>query len=93
MSTEKKFVFESLQDVKTIGAFLESITEGMTTGKIVLSSSEECIDMYPCGLLHFSIKAKKKGNNNKISLKIEWKDKHPQEKNTLLSVSGYDGQH
>jgi amphi-Trp domain-containing protein len=87
MAAEKKFIFESLQDIKSISSFLEAVTEGMQTGKILLSSSDECIEMHPNGLLHLSIKAKKKGSNNKISIKIEWKDTLPQEKNSVLSVS------
>ncbi|MDR1685304.1 MAG: amphi-Trp domain-containing protein [Desulfovibrio sp.] len=86
MAAEKKFIFESLQDIKSISSFLEAIVEGMQTGKILLSSSDECIEMHPNGLLHLSIKAKKKGGNNKIGIKVEWKETQNQEQNTVLSV-------
>jgi amphi-Trp domain-containing protein len=86
MAAEKKFIFESLQDVKSICSFLDAITDGMKTGKVVLSSSDECIEMHPTGLLNMSIKAKKKGSNNKIGLKIQWKETFSQEQNNMLSV-------
>ncbi len=75
MSNEKKFVFESLQDATSIGTFLEAITEGMRSGHILLSSSEDQIEMYPKGLLTFSLRAKRKGSSNRISFKVEWKDR------------------
>ena len=86
MGSEKKFVFESLQDIKSICTFLDAITDGMKTGKILLASNDELIEMHPSGLLHMSLKAKKKGNNNKVSLKIEWKESSPHEHSTILSV-------
>ncbi len=75
MSSEKKFIFESLQDATSIGTFLEAITDGMRTGHILLSSSEDQIEMHPKGLLTFSLRAKRKGTSNKISFKVEWKDR------------------
>jgi amphi-Trp domain-containing protein len=86
MAAEKKFVFESLQDVKSICSFLDAITDGMTTGKIILSSSDEHIEMHPQGLLQLSIKAKKKGNINKIGLKVQWKDSTQKTQTNVLSV-------
>ena len=75
MSTEKKFSFESLQDSTSIRKFLEALTQGIEKGTIHLSSNEGSIDMIPNGLLNFSVKAKKKGHENKIALKIVWNDK------------------
>ncbi|MDR2055341.1 MAG: amphi-Trp domain-containing protein [Desulfovibrio sp.] len=86
MAAEKKFIFESLQDIKSICSFLDAITNGMKTGKVMLSSADECIEMHPSGLLHMSIKAKKKGGNNKIGFKIQWKESSSQEQNITLSV-------
>ena len=75
MSTEKKFSFDSLQDAEGIGTFLEALIEGMRKGHILLSSADDKVEMYPKNLLRFSLKARRKGINNKISLKIEWKDR------------------
>lgn len=75
MSNEKKFIFDSLQDAESVGIFLEAITDGMRNGRILLSSANEQIEMQPRGLLTFSLRAKRKGSSNKISFKVEWKDR------------------
>jgi len=72
---EEKFVFDSLQDAQTIGEFIETLKLGFEKGRIVLSSGEEHILLTPKGLLSFSVKAKKKNDESKITLRIAWKDR------------------
>ena len=74
MSSEEKFVFESLQDCESIRAFLEALTEGVGSKHLVLSSGGERIELYPQGLLQVEVKARRKGGSSKVSLKLEWKD-------------------
>ncbi|WP_027721117.1 amphi-Trp domain-containing protein [Maridesulfovibrio zosterae] len=74
MSIDQKFVFESLQDSETIRQFLKSLVDGFDTGKISLSTNGDEIELTPKGLLNFSVKAKKKETDNKISIKISWKE-------------------
>ncbi|MBG0788955.1 MAG: amphi-Trp domain-containing protein [Desulfovibrionaceae bacterium] len=71
---EEKFIFDSLQDCRTIKDFLASLTDGFDKGSITLSTDEDAIELCPMGLLNFTVKAKKKGNANKLSIKVEWKD-------------------
>ncbi|WP_419787159.1 amphi-Trp domain-containing protein [Pseudodesulfovibrio sp.] len=71
---EERFVFDSLQDRETIRDFLISLTEGFDKGNISLSTNGEAIELTPCGLLNFTVKAKKKGATNKLSIKVEWKE-------------------
>lgn len=71
---EEKFVFDSLQDCKTIRDFLASLTEGFDKKSITLSTNGDTIDLVPEGLLAFTVKARKKGISNKLSIKIAWKD-------------------
>mgnify|MGYP000628051185 CR=1 FL=1 len=71
---EEKFVFDSLQDSDTIKQFLESLTEGFEKGNITLTSNGDEIYLRPEGMLNFMVKAKKKGNENKLSIKISWKE-------------------
>lgn len=72
--SEEKFVFDSLQDSETIKAFLTSLTEGFEKGSITLSTNGDDIELKPDGLLNFTVKARKKGTENKLSIKVEWKD-------------------
>jgi len=72
---EEKFVFDSLQDARTIGDFIETLRLGFEKGQLTLSSGEEQIQLAPRGLLSFSVKAKKKNDESKITIRIAWKDR------------------
>lgn len=72
--SEEKFVFDSLQDGDTIREFLNSLTEGFEKGCIKLATNGDAIELTPHGLLNFTVKAKKKGTTNKLSIKVTWKD-------------------
>ncbi|EGB16132.1 hypothetical protein DND132_2929 [Pseudodesulfovibrio mercurii] len=71
---EEKFVFDSLQDCGSIKEFLESLIEGFEKHSIDLSTNGNEIHLEPQGLLNFTVKARKKGTENKISIKVSWKD-------------------
>jgi amphi-Trp domain-containing protein len=80
--SEDKFVFDSLQDCRSIKEFLESLIEGFEKRSIDLSTNGDEIHLAPQGLLNFTVKARKKGTENKLSIKISWKDApsiHPAE--------------
>jgi amphi-Trp domain-containing protein len=71
---EEKFVFDSLQDCETIKNFLEALIEGFEKHSIDLSTNGNEIHLEPQGLLNFTVKAKKKGTENKLSIKVTWKE-------------------
>ena len=73
---EQKFFFESLQDSETIKSYLESIIDGIAHKRITLSTDGENITMNPKGLLKLTIKARKKADKNRLSIKISWTDEH-----------------
>jgi len=73
---EQKFFFESFQDSETIKSYLESLIRGIAQKKIVLSTDGEDITLHPNGLLKLTVKAKKKSNKNRLSLKMAWTDEH-----------------
>jgi amphi-Trp domain-containing protein len=79
--SEEKFVFDSLQDSETIKDFLSSLTDGFEKGCIKLCTNGDAIELTPSGLLSFTVKAKKKGANNKLSIKVAWKDSAKDEPN------------
>jgi amphi-Trp domain-containing protein len=90
MNSDRKFVYESLQDARSIGTFLAAITEGMSNGHIMLSTSDEHIEFAPRGLLKLFVKARKKGAENKITLKIEWSSKEEIGKPLTVGRQGGD---
>ncbi len=73
---EQKFFFESFQDSETIKSYLESLLKGIAQKKIVLRTDGEDITLHPNGLLKLTIKAKKKSDKNRLSIKIAWTDEH-----------------
>jgi len=75
MSQDDKFEFESVQDCRTIQKYLQALQEGFAQGRIVLNSEGSEICMHPGGYMKFEVAVKKKGAENKLALKISWKDK------------------
>ena len=74
MSDDSRFEYDSIQDVQSIRKFLQTLNKGFENGKIVLSSDKDEVVLRPQNLLKFAIKAKKKGNKCKLSLKMSWKE-------------------
>jgi len=71
---EQKFFFESFQDSETIKFYLESLIKGIAKKKIVLSTEGEDITLHPNGLLKLTVKARKKADKNRLSIKMAWTD-------------------
>ncbi|MDR3641255.1 MAG: amphi-Trp domain-containing protein [Humidesulfovibrio sp.] len=74
MSSDGKFEFDSVQDEKSIQAFLAALTEGFGKGRVVLRSDSEEITLTPGPLVSFAVKAKRKDGESKMTIKISWKD-------------------
>ena len=74
MSSDGKFEFDSVQDEKSIQAFLAALTEGFGKGRVVLRSEDEELTLAPAPLVSFAVKAKRKDGESKMTIKIAWKD-------------------
>lgn len=74
MPDQKSFEFESLQDAQSIRTFLENLMEGISRQKIVLSTEREEMELFPKNPMRFTVKAKQKKGEGRISIKISWKD-------------------
>jgi len=74
MPHDGKFEFDSVQDEKSIQAFLAALTEGFGKGRVVLRSESEEIVLCPGALVSFGVKAKRKDGESKMTIKISWKD-------------------
>ncbi|MBN2706353.1 MAG: amphi-Trp domain-containing protein [Deltaproteobacteria bacterium] len=70
----KKFSHVSLQDTNSIKLYFESLIEALDKKKITLLSGEEKIVMAMGDLCRISIQAKKKGLENKLTIKLSWTD-------------------
>lgn len=76
MGDKQSFNHESVQDNQTVSQYLKALIEGFESGKVVFTSDKHQLVMQPNNLLEFAIKAKKKGQKNKLVLKFSWKDSH-----------------
>ncbi len=74
MAKKEEFQHESIQDNHTVSQYLQALIDGLESGTIVLNSEDKQIIFHPGDLMEMVIKAKKKGDKNKISLKFSWKD-------------------
>lgn len=74
MTKEGRFTYESLQDAGTIAKYLQSLIDGFEKGKIALKSDQEELMLHPKGMITFTVRAKKKNEKTKLTLKISWKD-------------------
>lgn len=74
MAHDGKFEFDSVQDEKSIQAFLAALAEGFGKGKVTLVSEGEEIVLSPSPLMGFSVKAKRKDGESKLTIKVAWKD-------------------
>ncbi|MGE4553572.1 MAG: amphi-Trp domain-containing protein [Desulfovibrionaceae bacterium] len=88
MSQDEKFVFESLQDPRTIKQYLQSVIDGIEKGRVILSTEAEELVLYPASLLRFTVKGKKKSGGSKLSLTIAWKEiKRSESRNETMSIT------
>ena len=74
MTEEARFTYESLQDARSIADYFQSLMEGFEKGSIVLKSEEGELNLHPKDMLTFAIRAKKKNEKTKLTVKISWKD-------------------
>jgi amphi-Trp domain-containing protein len=70
------FKYESLQDRQSIAKYLDALKEGFSSGKIALGSREKQIVFEPSGLLKLEVKARRKNEKVKISLKCSWNEEN-----------------
>ena len=74
MTEEDRFNCESLQDTETMANYLQSLIDGFEKGEIALKSDDGEFVLHPGDMIDFTVKAKKKKNKSKLTLKISWKD-------------------
>lgn len=72
---KQKFSHESIQDVTSVRKYLKSLIRSIDAGKITLASEEEKIDLKMRDLMQFSIRARKNGRKNRLTLELNWTEK------------------
>jgi len=73
-SIDDEFKHESLQDSESIVGYLYALAEGFSSGKIIFGSKAKTLIFHPHGLLKMEVKAKKRSDRVRLSIKFSWKD-------------------
>lgn len=79
MSANNRFEFETIQDPAALRDQLASILDGLAKGRLTLATEDQEIVLVPGPLLKVSVKAKRKDDESRLSVKITWKDVRPDE--------------
>ena len=69
-----EFELEILQDCESVVKYLHALSEGFLNNQIVLGGKKKQILFEPKGLIKFKIKARRRGNENKIIIKFSWEE-------------------
>jgi amphi-Trp domain-containing protein len=73
--SEEKFDYEVMQDSEAVRNLLLALIDGIEKGAMVLTSGNDTLELSPEKLVKFSLKARKKTDSSKLTIKIAWK--HP----------------
>jgi len=67
-----KFSYDSIQDIKSVKQYFNSLLDSIEKRRIVLKSEEKEIILNLNELFRFAVSARKKGRDNKLSIKMSW---------------------
>ncbi|SMF39780.1 amphi-Trp domain-containing protein [Alteromonadaceae bacterium Bs31] len=68
------FTHESLQDAQSIQDILKAVTKGLAKGKLNFSDEDGEVVLKPEGLLNLKVTARRENANNRLDLRISWRD-------------------
>jgi amphi-Trp domain-containing protein len=71
---DERFNHHSLQDSHSIIKYLQAVTAGFESGRILLCAGKEELILRPSGLLDLDVGARRKNGRVRIELRISWKD-------------------
>jgi amphi-Trp domain-containing protein len=74
MAVKENFEYESLHDAASIGEYLKALRKGIAKGEIHFTSGDDELILQPNDLVHLSVRARRKGRDSLIQIKIMWKE-------------------
>jgi amphi-Trp domain-containing protein len=86
MSDDNLFKHESVQDLDSLIAYLEAVSEGFRRRRLAMSDKDGELVLEPHGLIKFDIEAKCKGQSCKLVLKFSWKERQGEPEDDALSI-------
>jgi len=73
-SREGKFSYQSVQDAKSLAAYLRAMAEGIEQGRLFFERKDARFVMSPTGLVGFAVEAKAKEGRMKLAVKFAWRE-------------------
>ena len=86
LQRKNRFRHESLQDTKTIQAYLKAILKGLDQRELVFSDDEGSITLKPQGLLNLKVVASEDVDKNQFELRVSWANHEPQIQQGVLKI-------
>ncbi len=71
---DRIFGHESLQDRKSIEAYLKAMTDGVSKGVLSLSDNANEITLNPDGLIRFNVEVHSERNRRRLLITLDWKE-------------------
>ncbi|MGE4299628.1 MAG: amphi-Trp domain-containing protein [Desulfovibrionaceae bacterium] len=68
------FKYETVQDVATLLPYLDAIKEGLQSGHLTLAGRKHTLELFPEGMVTFSLEGKSKEGKHRLAFKITWHD-------------------
>jgi amphi-Trp domain-containing protein len=75
--TRNTFKHESLQDGKSIEAYLRAIAEGLAAGRLSLASDDREVELEPHDLLRFRVDARRGSYRSGLVIRVSWREDLP----------------
>ncbi len=70
-----EFDYDALQDSESIGKYLDALSKGFDAGQLLFCAGKREMLLRPQGLLKFTVSAKRKDGQVKLSLDVSWKER------------------
>ena len=87
MAYDQKFVFESMEDAQSIRKYLTAVMEGLGQGRLTLAAGEQEFALEPPELVTFTVRARKREGEGRLSLTISWRRPEMGESNAGETLS------
>ena len=68
------FGHESLQDRKSIKAYLKAMTDGVSKGVLSLADNANEITLSPDGMIRLNVEVQGERNRRKLLITLDWKE-------------------
>ncbi len=84
---EQKFYYENEEEVIMVREHFAAILEGLDNNRLVFKTSKDELILHPDSPLKIKIKAKKKGKECKLTVRLDWKERYKKGDDGMISIS------